>query len=53
MITQTRHTALPDHGFGTTPQRPLPSTTVAAVLLIGLAGGIAALLMVLRLYPLN
>jgi len=53
MITQTRHTALPGHGFGSTPQRPLPSTAVAAVLLIGLAGGIAAMLMVLRLYPLN
>ena len=53
MITQTRHTALPGHRLGTTPQRHLPSTAVAAVLLIGLAGGIAAMLMVLRLYPLN
>ncbi|WP_300434651.1 hypothetical protein [Zoogloea sp.] len=53
MMTPTRHTALPGNGFGTPPQRPLPSTAVAAVLIIGLAGGIAAMLMVLRLYPLN
>jgi len=53
MMTPTRHIAPPGHGFGATSQRPLPSTTVVAVLVIGLAGGIAAMLMVLRLYPLN